>query len=306
MDKSATQGGPRRPQYGAIGALILLAVIWGGSIPATKLALADMRPLTLTALRYLLAAPLCLPLLLGRPIPRAKPLLAMLALGVLSASVGQVCQVLGVDLTAASVATVISATIPILFVLLAARRLGQPLGGRHLAGLASALAGVALVATGDPRHLATALAGQGLAGDGLMAISAVAVAVYYVGSTEMSARHSPLTVAAWTTLGSALAMIPVLAGELLVAPFRASAGSLAVAAYLAALVTIAGTWIWLRALAHVPARVAGALQYLQPLVGVGLAAILFGDRLDIWFAAGTALVFAGIALTSAPARTRPD
>jgi len=284
--------------------LVVLAVIWGGSIPATKLGLADMRPLTLTALRYLLAAPMCLPLLIGRPLPPRRPLLAMLALGALSALVGQVCQVVGVDLTAASVATVLGATIPILFVLLAAARLKQHLGPRHIFGLIGAFAGIALVATGDPRHLVDAVGTQGLLGDALMLISAVAVAVFYIGSTEISVRYSPLTVAAWTTLGSALSMLPVMAGELIVAPFRASPTSWAVAAYLAALVTVAGSWIWFRALARVPARVAGALQYLQPLVGIGLAAALFGDRLDIWFAAGTALVFAGIALTSAPARRR--
>ena len=302
MHTSANQSPRHRPAYAEISTLILLAVIWGGSIPATKLALADMRPLTLTALRYLFAAPMCLPLLIGRPIPSRRPLLTMLGLGVLSGAVGQVCQVLGVDLTAASVATVIGATIPVLFVLLAAVRLGQGLGGRHLAGLGCAFLGIALVATGDPRHILDAVTSRGLWGDALMLISAVAVAVYYVGSTELSARFPPLTVAAWTTLGSSLAMVPVLVGELAVAPFHGSVTSFAVVAYLAALVTVVGTWIWLKALGRVPARIAGALQYLQPLVGVVLAAMLFGERLDEWFATGTALVFAGIALTSAPAR----
>ena len=293
-----------RAPIGALAALVVLAVIWGGSIPATKLALADMRPVTLTALRYLLAAPLCLPLLLGRPVPPRRALAAMLALGVLSAAIGQLCQVLGVSLTAASVATVIGATIPILFVLLAALRLGQRLGSRHLAGLVSAFVGVSVVAVGDPGRIGAALSGQAIGGDALMLVSAVAVAIFYIGSTELSLIYPPLIVAAWTTLGSALAMVPAIAAELAVAPFRGSAASWAVAAYLAALVTVAGTWIWLKALARVPARVAAALQYLQPLVGVGLSALLFGDRLDAWFAAGTALVFVGIALTSAPARGR--
>jgi drug/metabolite transporter (DMT)-like permease len=35
----------------------VLAVIWGGSIPLTKLGLRDFPPLTLTALRYVIAAP---------------------------------------------------------------------------------------------------------------------------------------------------------------------------------------------------------------------------------------------------------
>ncbi len=287
---------------GAIGALVLLAVIWGGSIPATKLALADMRPLTLNALRYLLAAPLCIPLLAGRPLPPRRTLLAMLGLGMISGVIGQVCQVLGVRLTAASVATMIGATIPILFVLLAVLRLGQPLSGRHVAGLVGAFLGIVLIAVGDPRHVSAAELTQGLLGDALMLISAVGVAVYYIGSTEISVRHTPLVVTAWTTIGAAIAMIPVLAGELIAAPFTGSTTSWAMALYLAALVTITGSWIWFKALARVPARIAGSLQYLQPLVGVGLSAILFGDRIGPWFVAGAVLVFAGIALSSTPAR----
>src|SRR5579871_2725696 len=121
----------------AIGALILLAIIWGGSIPATKLALVDTRPLTVTVLRFLSAAPCCLPLLWGKRLPPTRPLLIMLGLGALSALVGQTLQVLGVDLTTASVGTMIGATIPIMFVLLAALRLGQKLGPRHIGGLMS-------------------------------------------------------------------------------------------------------------------------------------------------------------------------
>jgi len=304
IDPAEPRASHARIPFLALGALIVLAVVWGGSIPATKLALADMRPLTLNALRYLVAAPLCLPILIGRPIPPLRPLLGMLALGALSALVGQVCQVLGVSLTAASIATVIGATIPILFVLLAALRLNQPIGPRHVLGLLCAFLGIGLVATGGPLGFADKVTVLGLTGDALMLVSSVAVAVFYVGSTELSAHYSALTVAAWTTLGAALSMVPVLIGELMVAPFRGSVTSWAVAAYLAALVTVAGSWVWLKALAHVPARVAASLQYLQPLVGVGLAAALFDDRLGLWFAAGTIMVFAGIALTSAPAKRK--
>lgn len=289
---------------GAIGALILLAIIWGGSIPATKLALADTRPLTVTALRFLSAAPFCLPLLLGRRVPSFKHLAIMLGLGALFALVGQTLQVLGVALTTASVGTMIGATIPIMFVLVAALRLGQKLGRRHIAGLVCAFLGVSLIAIGNPALLTADMLSHGLAGDGLMLISAVAVTVFYMGSTEMSLRYPPLNVAAWTSVGAALAAVPVLAEELIAAPFTPSFTGVAVSVYLGALVTVLGSWLWLNALSKVPARVAGALQYLQPLVGVGLSAILFGDRLDIWFAAGAGLVFAGIALTSAPARKR--
>src|SRR5437868_10778635 len=85
-----------------IAALIGLAVVWGGSIPATKLALADFPPLTVTALRYLAAAPFFAVLLLRRPLPPGRALLAMAGLGVLGIALGQVAQAVGVRLTSAS------------------------------------------------------------------------------------------------------------------------------------------------------------------------------------------------------------
>ena len=91
------KGGTAAPSRArSIGALLVLAIVWGGSIPATKLALQDFPPLTLTALRYLAAAPLFVLLLLGRKLPAPRALLAMAGLGALGIGVGQVCQTLGV------------------------------------------------------------------------------------------------------------------------------------------------------------------------------------------------------------------
>lgn len=286
----------------SIGALLILAIIWGGSIPATKLGLKDFPPLTLTALRYLVAAPFFGFLLLGRRLPPLRALLAMAGLGVLGVGIGQVCQVFGVERTSASVATVISATIPILVVVLAALRLRQPIRPRHAIGLASAFAGVGLVAAGDPRYFLQALANRGLEGDALMLGSALAIAAYYGLSIELVVRYSAVTVAAWTSLAGALTMVPLIGWELGSTPLRPSAQGIAIVLYLAVLVTVMGVWVWLRALERLPARVAAALQYLQPLVGVAASAALFGDRLGIWFGTGTVLVFIGIGLSTTPTR----
>lgn len=288
-----------------IGALFVLAIIWGGSIPATKLGLEDFPPLTLTALRYLGAAPFFAFLLLGRPVPSARALFAMTGLGVLGIGVGQVSQALGVERTSASVATVISATIPILVVLLAALRLGQPIRLRHGLGLVGAFVGVCLVAVGDPRHLLSAFAHkEELMGDALMLGSALAIAAYYVLSVELVGRYSAATVAAWTSLAGALAMVPLLGWEVRSIPLRPTAQGITVILYLAVLVTVAGVWIWLRALKRVPARMAAALQYLQPLVGVAGSAALFGDRLNLWFWIGTGFVFIGVVLSTVPPRRK--
>ena len=50
----------------------------------------------------------------------------------------------------------------------------------------------------------------------------------------------------------------------------------------------------------VAARIAAGAQYLQPLVGVGASALMFGDALGLPFALGTALVLGGVILTTLP------
>ncbi|HLW59337.1 MAG TPA: DMT family transporter [bacterium] len=280
------------------GPLLLLALIWGGSVPLTKLGLREIPPLTLTALRYVVAAPCFVWLLRGRPLPPPRSLAAAAGLGVLGIAVGQLSQTLGVGRTSASVATVISATIPILVVVFARIRLRQAIALRQGLGFAVALGGVALVATGDPRHLMPLLTSRALGGEALVLFSAVTIALYYVMSVELVGRYSVITIAAVTSLAGTLALIPVAAWELRHAALRLTGEGVAVVGYLALLVTVVGLLIWFRALHRLPASAAAALQYLQPIVGVGASAALFGDPLGTWFGVGTGLVFLGIALST--------
>jgi len=283
-----------------VGALLALVAIWGASIPLTKLALRDLPPLTLTALRYVIAAPAFMVLLHGRPFPPRRALAALGALGVLGIPMGQVAQALGVARTSASVATVISATIPIFVVVFAVLRLRQPIRTCQAVGLVLALAGVGLVATGGPGGLAAALRTQAAAGNALMLVSALSIALYYVLSAELVGRYSAGPTAAWTSLFGAGAMVPLAAWELRYATARLTVPGVGVVLYLALLVTVAGMWMWLHALHELPARVPAALQYLQPVVGVGLSAALFGDPLGASFWFGTSAVLLGIAATTLP------
>jgi O-acetylserine/cysteine efflux transporter len=286
-----------RSPAGSIGTLVVLAIIWGGSVPLIKLGLRDFPPLTLTALRYLVAAPFFALFLLRRPLPPPGAVAQAAGLGVFGIAVGQVAQTLGVRELSASVATVISALIPILVVVFARVRLRQPVYGRQALGLAVAFAGVVLVAGGDPRDFlahGTAIIG----GEALMLLSAVAVALYYVLSIGLVEAHSVITIAALSSLAGAAALAPVSLWELRHVGARITEVGVLVVLYLAVLVTVAGLLIWFSALRRLPASIAAILQYLQPLVGVALSAALFGDPLGVEFGAGAGLVLLGIALST--------
>jgi len=116
--------------FHGVAAMLLLAVMWGLSIRATKLGLETVPPVTLTVMRFAAAAPLLLVLVIGRERLPRRALTRVAALGVLGVSLGQVAQAFGVEGTTASVGTTISATIPVFVVVFAALRLKQPVTGR--------------------------------------------------------------------------------------------------------------------------------------------------------------------------------
>lgn len=285
----------------SVGAMLLLAVMWGFSIPVTKLGLQTTPPLTLTALRFAVAVPLLLMLAAGGPrLPRrAVPRAA--ALGVLGIGVGQVAQTFGVEGTTASAGTIISATIPVFVVIFAAIRLRQPVALHQQLGLIAAFAGMALVASGAGEE-AAALHRTTAAGAAWLLLSAVAIAFYYVWSVELTREYGVVAMAAWSTLFGFLALLPWTAWEMARAPVDIGAEALWAAAYLGLIVTVAGLFLWLHILETVPARVAASVQYLQPVVGILAASAMFGDKPGPFFAAGVVLILGGLALAVAERR----
>lgn len=279
----------------SIPAMLLLALVWGLSIPITKLGLDTMPPLTLTTLRFAIAVPVFMMFGLGRfRLPwRAVPKVA--ALGVLGIGIGQVAQTFGIAGTSASVSTIISATIPLFVVVFAAVRLRQSVGRLQQAGLLAAFGGIALVALGQGDG-GPGLAGTTAGGILLVLLSAVTIAFYYVWSVELTDEYGTVTVAIWSTFAGFLILVPFSAWEMSQIPFTLEPEAVAAAAYLGVLVTVAGLFLWLWLLRTVPARVAASVQFLQPVFGIAASAAMFGDRMGPLFVAGVVLILVGVGL----------
>jgi O-acetylserine/cysteine efflux transporter len=286
---------------GPLLGLLALCLIWGLSIPFTKLGLRFFPPVMLAACRYMAAVPFFALLLIGRTLPSRRALLAMAALGVIGIDIGQVFQVLGVQRTEASVATVISATIPVFVVFLASWRLRQPLRVAHVVGLGVALMGIVVVAT-KGLSPSLELSASALTGDALVLLSAASIALYYALSAEITQHYPVSIVAAWSSLFGAIVLAPVIPWEMSRGVVSLGFLGIGIVLYLGVLVTVVGLWIWLHTLRVLPVRIAAGTQYLQPLIGVAASAALLGDPIGPSFGIGTVLVFIGIALTAAPQR----
>lgn len=280
----------------SIAAMLLLAVLWGLSIPITKLGLESMPPIAFTALRFTFAVPFLFLFAIGRHRIPLAALPQVAALGVIGIGIGNLSQSFGVAGASASVSTIVSATIPVFIVVLAALRLGQSVNRVQQFGLAAAFAGVALVALGQGNG-ADDLAQTTMTGVALVLLSAVTIAFYYVWSVELAARHGTVTVVIWSTLAGFLALLPFTAWEVANASFTVTPAAIASAVYLGLLVSAVGLFLWLWLLRTLPARVAASVQFLQPVFGIAASAAMFGDRMDLLFVAGVVLVLVGVGLS---------
>jgi len=289
------------PSLRSVGAMLLLSLMWGLSIPVTKLGLQSLPPLTLTALRFVIAVLLLTIFVLGRQRILLRALLPIAGLGVLGIGVGQVAQTFGVMDTSASVATIISATIPVFIVVFAALRLKQSVSGRQKLGLLAAFTGIVMVALGDVKELDDLLRSSAI-GATFVLVSAIAIAFYYVWSVELTNQYGTATVAAWSTTFGFLALLPWAGWEMSRVQVALTWEAVAAAVYLGVVVTVAGLFLWLNILRVVPARIAASVQLLQPIFGVAASAAIFGDKIGTLVMAGVILVLAGVALTTRSGR----
>lgn len=277
--------------------MLLLAMLWGLSIPITKLGLQTLPPLTLTALRFAIAIPFLIPFVTGKHRLPWRELPRLAALGLLGVGVGQVAQAYGVADTTASVGTIISATIPVFVVVFAAIRLKQSVSAWQKIGLLAAFVGIALVALDDQTSAAFRSSALGAI---WMLISALTIAFYYVWSVELARKYGTPALAAWSTFFGFLALLPWAAWEISRVPFQITTVGVATAAYLGIVVSVAGLFLWLYLLNTVPASKAASVQYLQPVIGVIASAAIFGDKLGLLFVVGVIFVLCGLALTLVP------
>jgi drug/metabolite transporter (DMT)-like permease len=294
----------RRP---AVAALATAGVLWGTTVPLSKLALAWLPAGWLTVARFGLAAVVLLVLLRrNRPRTRAAagrraavvparraftPLVLVSGAAGYGASV--VFQNAGVALTSVTHAALLIGAVPVLVAVIAAvwhRAVARPVAW---VGFGVSLAGVGLV-TGGHGGGASAL------GDGLVLISLLISATFTVGQTRLLRGRDPVAVTAVQFLGAALAALAyavVVEGP---PPVPHAAGPVLATVALALGGTLAPFTLFAYGQSRISAELAGAFLNLEPLVGALAGVVVFGDPVGPLQAAGGVAIIAGIALSSVP------
>src|SRR5271157_729427 len=289
----------------AVAALMAAGLLWGTTVPLSKLALEWLSPGWLTATRFGLAAAVLMAVAgrtTGRTRLRAAFTPKVLASGALGYGGSVMVQNAGITRTSVTHAALLIGATPVLVAIIAAvwhRTVARPVAW---AGFAVSLLGVGLVAGGGG-------GGATMAGDGLVLASLFLGAAVTVAQGRLLAGRDPVAVTAVQFLGAALgALLVVLCTEGAPAVPARPGPVLAVLA-LAAGGTLAPFTLFAFGQKRVSAEVAGAFLNLEPLVGAIVGAAAFGDPVGLAQAAGGLAIVAGIGLSSLPllaGRRRPQ
>lgn len=272
----------------------------GSYVGLSKLLVAAFPVFLLAGLRFGIAAVLMLPWL-KKPAHEAPLDAHSRRLLFLESFLGNflfsICMLFGLRQSSAVVAGVIMAGIPAAVALLSWAFLREHLNGRTLAGIACAVGGIALVATGRQGGADTTPLGA------LLLIAAVfCEACYVVIGKRLTAELGPKRISALINLWGLALVMPLALWQAASFDFGAPrAVDWALLAYYAATASVITVWLWMAGLQGLPAAKAGVFMVFLP-ISTALIGLLLGETLSVQQALAYALALVGVLLATWPRR----
>lgn len=280
----------------AVSAVAVAAVIWSSSFAVTKVALDDVPPMTLGALRFAVAAVILRIILLlrrERSVMTKRQKISVGSAGLLGITAYFALENVGVDLASASDATLIVASYPVIALLLE-----LPFGKTHfslvrLSGMTLAIAGVCMVVASGP--VVSSRREHRLVGDLLLIAGGFAWATYNIVAQRNSRGCSAVVTTYYQTMAGTVGFIPLSFFE---APrwSTPSAGSFLRIAFLAVFCSVAAFLAYNFGLRSLSASVAVNLLNIVPVAGLMWAVVLAGETLVPSRVSGGAVVILGVTL----------
>jgi drug/metabolite transporter (DMT)-like permease len=271
---------------------------WSLNYISTKYAVREIPPLLTSGLRMLIAGSIMLGLywLQHRQgkIPHwdRRDVKRLVVIGIMGAGLNQFFFVLGISLTTVSHAAIMIGLTPITVLVLAWYMGLEKLSGLRLAGMLTALGGVAVL-----QFSSSKAGGATLIGDLIVYCGAVMFALYTVRGKRETARISGVVVNTFGYVGAAVLMLPITIGYSIGFNYaRVTWFAWASLLYMAVFPSVICYAIYYYALSHVPASRVSAFSYLQPLLATLFAIPLLGEHPTNSLMMGGGLVLTGVFL----------
>jgi drug/metabolite transporter (DMT)-like permease len=273
--------------------LAAAVILWGTSFVATKAALAGFGPMTIIAIRMLVATAMMAPLWRVIPAPERRSgdwrWLGLIAL--LYPCLYYALETNALQLTTASQAGAVSALVP-LFVAVGARTfLGERVSGRAVVGLVTSLTGVVALSVAAPVEAASPAPALGNA---LEVLALASYAVSMLALKRLTSRYDPWFLTGLQCLVGAVVFLPALVlmplGDWGRVPGEAWLGLL----FLGIMVTLLPAGLYNFALSRMEAGRSALAINLVPVVALTTGWAILGDQLNVIQLAACALVLGGV------------
>ena len=211
-----------------------------------------------------------------------------------------ICMLFGMKQSSALAAGVIMAAIPAAVAVLSWVILDERVSLRGAAGIACAIAGIALVSLAKDEEGETI---GTLAGNLLLVGAMTCEAIYVVIGKKLAARIGPKRISALINLWGLALVTPFAIWQFPDFHFKfidsSYWGLLVMYSIGASIVTV---WLWMTGLKHVPASSAGVFTVFLPVSAAAVGVWVYGETLNAGQIGAMALALAGVVLAAWPTR----
>lgn len=278
---------------------IVALVVFASAYTLIRVALAELPPLTVGALRFILSSSILVPIVLLRdrgPSSRIRKedLLILFALSVAQIFMPNFLQNIGLEYTTASVSSVLQSTTPVFTLLLSFIFLKERLRWRELIGVLVGMTGVTLLSTGGNL---TSLGESVFLGNLLQIGVAASYAISGIVGKVLLRKYQPMLVVMLTFVlgGGLLTSFAVVFERNLWPPTLST--EVVVALLLLSFMYSAGLGCWYDVLQHTEVFRLYVLLFTMPILAVILSVTVLGEHftsLDVLF---SALTLVGVGIT---------
>lgn len=278
-------------------------VMWGMMAPVAKMVMAAgiVAPMLMTDFRIFGAAILfwLTSLLLPKEHVPAGDLLRLAGAGMLGIVFNQGCYVFGVGYTYPSEASIITTTMPIWVMILAALFLGEPITWKKVTGILLGASGAMLLVLGGHGASSEMKVDNPVLGDILVLTAQLSYALYLTLYKNFIKKYSLVTLMKWMFTFAAIALLPFSVPTLL----RTDWGAMTVTEIGGvAYVVLGGTFlayifVMIGQKALRPTLV-GMYNYVQPVVATSIGIWMGLDVMTPVKAFAVAMIFSGVLLVN--------
>ena len=286
----------------AILAGLAFALMWSSAFTSARIIVTNAPPLTISALRFLVAG--LIAVAIARALGQSMRLTPQQWRLTIVFGLCQNALYLGLNFVAmqtveASLAAIIASSLPLWVALAGWSISGETVRPLGLFGLIAGIAGVALI-MGTRLSAGVDVFGVLLCGVGVLALTFATLAV-----RGASSGGNVMTVIGFQMLvGSAALWLPALMLETWEVTWKASV--VAAILYTIFVPGLLATAVWFWLVRRIGATRAATFHFLNPFLGVAIAALLLGETLGHLDFIGVAVITAGILAVQLSKTRQPD